>query len=103
MSTAATTTLTPNARRHATFVVLIAVFSLAFYKTLRALVTYSLNNESSSHIVLIPFVVFFLLYLERQHTFSITRTSISSGIGLTLGGVIFDWLANRPAFPKDGN
>jgi len=52
MSTAATTPLTPNAKRHASFIALIAVSSLAFYKTLSALVAYSLNNASSSHIAL---------------------------------------------------
>ena len=52
MSTTATTRLTPNARRNASFIALIAVSSLAFYKTLSALVAYSLNNASSSHIAL---------------------------------------------------
>ena len=103
MSTLATTPLTPNAKRHASFIALIAVSSLAFYKTLGALVTYSLNNASSSHIVLIPVVAFFLLYIERQHIFSTTRTSIGSGIGLILGGVILQGLANRHPFPQDGN
>lgn len=103
MSTAAATILTPDTRRHGSFVALIAVSSLVFYKTLGALVTYSLNNASSSHIVLIPLVTFFLLYVERQHIFSITRTSIGSGISLILVGVILYWLAGRPPFPQDGN
>ena len=51
MSTAAATLL-PNAKRHTSFIALIAVSSLAFYKTLSALVAYSLNNASSSHIAL---------------------------------------------------
>ena len=103
MSTAATTPLTPNAKRHASFIALIAVSSLAFYKTLSALVAYSLNNASSSHIVLIPLVASFLLYIERQHIFSITRTSVGSGIGLMLTGIILYWLASRPPFPQYGN
>ena len=103
VSTAATMTLTPNAKRHASFIALIAISSLVLYKTLSALVTYSLNNASSSHIVLIPLVAFFLLYIERQHIFSITRTSVGSGIALMLTGVILYWLANRPPFPQDGN
>jgi exosortase len=103
MSTAAITTLTPNARRHVSFIAFIAVSSVAFYKTLSALVTYSLNNASSSHIVLIPLIAFFLLYIEKQHIFSITRTSVGSGISLMLTGVILHWLANRHPFPQDGN
>lgn len=103
MSTAATNVITPNARRHASFVAFIVVSSLAFYKTLSALVTYSLHEESSSHIVLIPLIAFSLLYLERQNKFSITRTSIGSGIGLVLSGMVLYWLANREPFPQDGN
>ena len=102
MSTAAATLL-PNARRHASFIALIAVSSLTFYKTLSALVAYSLNNASSSHIVLIPLVAFFLLYIERQHIFSTTRTNIGSGTGLMLAGFILHWVASRPPFPQDGN
>lgn len=103
MSTAAATPLTPNAKRHASFIAMIAVSSLAFYKTLSASVAYSLNNASSSHIVLIPLVAFFLLYIERQHIFSITRTSVGSGIGLMLTGIFLYWLASRPPFPQYGN
>ena len=103
MSTAATIAPTPNTRRHASFIALIAISSLAFYKTLSALVTYSLNNESSSHIILIPFITFLLLYVERQHIFSRVKTSMGSGIGLTLGGLILHWLANRHPFPQGGN
>lgn len=103
MSTATTSVLTPNTRRHASFVAFIAVSSLAFCKTLSALVTYSLHNESSSHIVLIPVIAFFLLYLGRQTVFSITSTSIGSGISLALGGVILYWLANRGPLPREGN
>ena len=103
MSTAATMTLTPNAKRHASFIALIAASGLAFYKTLGALIAYSLSNASSSHIILIPLVAFFLLYVERQHIFRATTTSLASGISLMLAGIILYWLATRPPFPQDGN
>ena len=83
-----------------TFVVLSG---LIFYNTMTALVKYSLQDESSSHIILIPLISFFLLYIERQTVFSITRASIATGIGLALGGLILDWLAGRSPFPQDGN
>jgi exosortase len=95
--------VTQNARRHACFVALIAISSLVFYGTLAELVKYSLHDESSSHIILIPLVTFFLLYVERQTIFSITRTSIASGAGVALGGIILHWLANRAPFPQEGN
>ena len=79
MSTIATGNLPPNARRHAIFVMSVLISSLAFYKTLSELVRYSLRDQSSSHIILIPLVAISLLYLERQRIFSITRTSFVSG------------------------
>jgi exosortase len=62
-----------------------------------------LGNESSSHILLIPLVAFFLLYLERQTIFSITRASVASGSALALGGVVLFWLARLSPVPQEGN
>jgi len=103
MSTIVTSVLTLNVKRHVSFVAFILVSSLVFCKTLSALVRYSLHNESSSHIILIPLVAFFLLYVERQSIFLITRTNIGYGVGLALGGMIPYWLANRGPFPQAGN
>src|SRR5271157_4278075 len=103
MATIATGALTENTRRHASFIAFIAISSLAFYMTLNVLVRYSLNNDSSSHIIVIPLIAFFLLYMERRTVFSNTRTSIGSGVGLALGGVILYWLAGRSPFPQEGN
>jgi exosortase len=103
MSTTATHVLTGNARRHAAFVTFVVLSGLLFYNTLTALVKYSLQDESSSHIILIPLITFFLLYIERQSIFSITRASVATGIGLALGGVVLHWLAGRSPFPRDGN
>jgi exosortase len=103
MSTTATTVMTRNSRRHAGFVAFVLISSVAFYKTLSALGQYSLRDDSSSHIILIPLVALFLLYSERQTIFSTTRTSIGSGVGLALGGLVLYWLANRGVLPQDGN
>jgi len=103
MSTEAAAVLTWNARRHAAFIAFVLACALLFWKTLSTLVAYSLNNESSSHIILIPLVAFSLLYIERKRVFSVTSTSISSGIGLALGGAILYWLVNRNFFPLEGN
>jgi exosortase len=103
MSTAATDVRTPNARRHASFVALVLISSLAFYQTLSTLVQYSLHDSSSSHIILIPLVAFFLLFVERHTAFSITRASVISGLCLALcGGGLF-WLAHRGFVPQEGN
>jgi exosortase len=39
---------------------------LAFYKPLLTLIRYALQNDDASHIVLIPFLVAWLLYTDRQ-------------------------------------
>jgi exosortase len=103
MSTAATTFLASNARKHASFAVFVVASSLAFYATLTSLVRYSLQNASSSHIILIPFVSFFLLYLERRTIFSFSATSIGPGIGLAAAGLLLFWLAAHGPIPRDGN
>jgi exosortase len=103
MSTIATRVLTGNSKRHATFVAFILISGLAFCKTLSTLIRYSLGSDSSSHIILIPFISFFLLYVERRRIFSVTRTSIASGVSLALGGLFLYCMANRSTFPQDGN
>jgi len=103
MSTAATSLITRNARRHAGFVAFVLISGLAFYKSMSALVQYSLHDDSSSHIILIPLITLFLLYSERQSVFATTRTSTGSGIGLAAAGVILHLLTNRSFFPQVGN
>src|SRR4029077_15593991 len=103
MSTAATSVVTRNAKKHVAFVTFVLVCMLVFWKTLSTLVTYSLNNESSSHIILIPLVAFSLLYIERKRVFAVTSTNIGPGIGLALSGVILSWLVNRKFLPLVGD
>ena len=67
------------------------------------LVAYSLKNESNSHIILIPLVSFFLLYIERKRIFSVTSTRPTSGIGLVIVGLLLYWLINRNLIPLEGN
>src|ERR1700732_3418112 len=93
----------PNSKTHAAFAALMVVSSLAFYKTLTALIQYSLHNDSSSHIILIPFIAFFLIYMERQRIFSITRISLGPGLGLALVGTVLFSLVNRSSLSRDGN
>jgi exosortase len=67
------------------------------------LVEYSLRDESSSHIILIPLVAFFLLYLERRRIFSTIQTSTGLGLGLALGGAILYCFAAWGPIPQNGN
>jgi len=103
MKVASPGVLAPNSRRHVVFVSLIVISSLLFCKTLAQLATYSLHDDSNSHIVLIPFISFSLLYMERQRVFSSVRTSVGSGAGLAICGLILWWLAHHGAYLGDGN
>jgi exosortase len=103
MSSVAANSVTPIARKHAFFFGFALISSLAFYTTLTALVRYSLNDSSSSHIILIPFVSFFLFYLERETIFPNSAPSIGPGLGLAIVGLLLYWLAIRGPIPRDGN
>ncbi len=103
MSTVVTNVVTPIARKHAYFVTFVLISSLVFYATLTALVRYSLSNSSSSHIVLIPFVSFFLFYLENRTIFSNSATDFGPGIVLAVVGLVLYWLAARGPIPREGN
>jgi exosortase len=102
-TTTATRVVIANSKRHAAFAAFIVLTSAAFYKTLSALIQYSLRNDSSSHIVLIPFIALVLIYMERQRIFSIARTSIGSGVSLALVGIGLLVLVSRSSFSRDGN
>ncbi len=103
MSKGATSLVTSIGSRHACFVAFVLISSLAFYKTLSALVQYSLHDPSSSHIILIPFVSFVLLYLERQKVFSVRASSMAPGLIVASGALILYWCAHRGFIPRDGN
>lgn len=86
------------------FVAFIVISSLAFFKTLSAVIQFSLaSSDSGSHIILVPVISFFVLYIERQRIFLITRTSIGYGVSLALLGIFSHWLANRSGFRQEGN
>jgi exosortase len=103
MSTALAGVLTQDARKDASFVAFIVISSLAYHKTLSALIEYSLREESSSHIIFIPLIAFSVLYVERQRLFSITRMSIGLGVAVALSGMILHALVTRGPFLQEDN
>jgi exosortase len=92
-----------NARRHAAFITLILASGLVFWKLLDNLVQYSLNNESNSHIILVPLVSFFLLYVERKRIFSAISPRPTPGAGLAIVGVLLYWLCYKGFISLEGN
>src|SRR5580698_5685787 len=70
------------------FGVLWVLSSIMFWKKLVTLVTYSLHQESCSHIILIPFVSAYLVLSERKRIFAVVRPSIRAGIGVMSAGAL---------------
>jgi len=60
-------------------------------------------QESSSHIVLIPFVSFALIYIEREKIFRTARSSPIPGLTLVLAGAAFYGLARHSSWAAEGN
>lgn len=76
-----------NGREHAAFAGLVILSALVFWKTLYSLALFSLSQESSSHILLIPLVSGYLLYSERSRIFRVVRTSRIAGSAVILAGI----------------
>jgi exosortase len=73
-----------DARAHVAFASLVIVSVAIFWKTLHALVLFSLDHESSSHILLIPWVSIYLLYTERSRIFRSVQTAPVAGSVIVL-------------------
>ena len=61
-------------RRHWYFAGFVAASVIVSWKALTALVLFSLHEESSSHILLIPLISIYLLYVERKRIWKTLRT-----------------------------
>ncbi|HKV38292.1 MAG TPA: exosortase/archaeosortase family protein, partial [Blastocatellia bacterium] len=86
---------TTLARRHSIFTGFVLASGLVFFKTWAALVAYSLRNESASHILLIPAIVFCLLFSERRRIFLRSDLAIRPGLTVVFAAVGIFWLATR--------
>jgi exosortase len=79
---------TEIARANAAFVGFILVSVIVCWRALRALTIFSLQHESSSHVVLIPLISIYLLYTERQRIFQVVRSSIIPGGTAVLAALV---------------
>ena len=93
----------PALRPHLYFGAFVAVSALLFLRVISGLVAYSLHHESSSHLILIPFVSAYLLYTERARIFRTTRYSTVPGLALVLVGIALYWFAAKGYLPLEGN
>jgi len=90
-------------KRHAAFGAFVVASIIPLWKTIHALVSYSMEQESSSHIVLIPFVSLALIYVEREKIFRTARSSPIPGLTLALAGAALYGLGGRSSWAAGGN
>jgi exosortase len=85
-----------NRRAHTVFAGLMVLSVLVFWKALHILVVFSLNHESSTHILVIPLLSVYLLYTERSRIFQVVRTSLVAGGIVILSAVaLYLFVASR--------
>jgi exosortase len=80
--------ITDSSRRHWYFAGFLAASILVSWKTLATLAFFSLHEESSSHILLIPLVSIYLLYIERKRIAKSLRTAAVPIVSLILAGAV---------------
>ena len=80
-------TLNRHARAHTAFVGLVILSVIIFWRMFHALVLFSLDHESSSHILLIPVVSIYLLWTERSRIFQVVRPAPGRGTTLVLAAI----------------
>jgi exosortase len=86
------------ARRHVIFFGFVLISILLFWQTIGSLISYALHDESGSHIILIPLVSVFLLYMDRDRILVDMHGGIGLGIVLLLAGIFTWWLGNTSTF-----
>jgi exosortase len=75
-------------QRNALFFAFLGLSLVLFYAPMKLLIQSSLKNELYSHIVLIPFVSIYLIYIRRRDIFQENDTSIISGSALIVAGIV---------------
>jgi exosortase len=90
---------TQSDRRRLLFYALWLVLSIAFFwKPCVALVRFSLVNDNASHIILIPFISAWLIYIEQKQIFRRVSFDYSfAGVLFTISAVTYIWTFRSPA------
>jgi exosortase len=85
------------------FGVFVIATSIVCLKSLVALAYYAVHNDSGSHLLLMPLVIGYLFFTERQKIFSSARTSRGIGLCLMVPGAVIYWAAMRHILDWPGN
>ena len=80
-------------RKHLGFAGLVLIGAAIYYLPIHSVVTLAFRNETYSHILLIPAISMFLLWIGRQKVFSATGTAFFPGAAVCAGGLAIFALA----------
>jgi exosortase len=103
MSTSTTPALPQSSSRHAWFIAFVAISAAIFHHALGVLLQYSQQEDSASHVPLIPVIALFLIYTERRKIFAVTRTQVGAGIAAIVAALFLYWEVSRVNSPIPGN
>ncbi|HTS12511.1 MAG TPA: exosortase/archaeosortase family protein [Candidatus Limnocylindrales bacterium] len=90
-------------KAHLAYGILVSASILICLKRLTALTAYALGHDSSSQILLIPFVAAYLIWLARKRVFTVIDPSPLPGAAVMLTGGLLFWLAGSASWPLPGN
>jgi exosortase len=103
MATSTTLALPQKSSRHVCFIAFVAITAAIFHHALGVLIQYSQQEDSASHVPLIPIIALFLIYTERRKIFAITRTEAIPGVLAIAAAVFLYWQISRANSPVPGN
>lgn len=92
---------TEMTRANAAFVGFIVVSVFICWRALGMITIFSLQHESSSHVILIPVISIYLVYTERERIFQTVHTSIIPGGIAVLAALVFYFLSANHRFIAD--
>lgn len=85
---------TAEQRRNALFLAIVALSAMLFWSPLFQVVSYALHHDFCSQILIVPFISFYLLYIERKRIHKAPRYAAKAGLVLIIVGVgIGAWAA----------
>jgi exosortase len=83
-------------QRHEAAAALVAVCLLFLWRGIHSLFAYSLVQESSSHMILIPFISLTLIYVERKTIFQTVQAAPLPGLIAIFSGIALYLVIDRP-------
>lgn len=82
-------------KRNIFFILFCLIILLIFYLPLRNLFNHSLNNELYSHIILIPFVSGYFIFLNRKQISLEMNYSLKTGMVVLMFGILLYFIGKK--------